>query len=132
MPDRYEAAQWYADALGFEILPDFELWAEDDWGPLMISCDGGNTKIALFSGPPQGREEVVGLRRLAFRVNGATFFRLVSGDPDAPRLRDDGEPLSTKDVVDHQKAFSIYFRDSWGTQLEITTYDYEEVAERLG
>ncbi len=132
VPDRYEAAEWYADALGFEILPDFEMWAEDDSGPLMISSDGGNTKIALFTGPPQGGEEIVGLRRLAFRVDGASFFRLVSGDPESPRLRADGEPLSVADVVDHEKAYSVYFRDSWGNQLEITTYDYVEVSQLLG
>ena len=42
VPDRYEAARWYQEVLGHEIIPEFEFWAEDENGPLMISSNGGS------------------------------------------------------------------------------------------
>ena len=52
VPDRYEAAKWYLEVLGLRILPDYEVWVGDPHGPLMISSDNGNTKLALFTGAP--------------------------------------------------------------------------------
>jgi catechol 2,3-dioxygenase-like lactoylglutathione lyase family enzyme len=54
VPDRYEAAKWYDAILGLHILSDYEEWARDPGGPLMISSDNGNTKLALFTGEPPG------------------------------------------------------------------------------
>jgi hypothetical protein len=34
-------------------------------------------------------------------------------------------------VVDHQQAYSIYFDDPWAHLLEVTTYDYDDVAAWL-
>ena len=73
--DQYAAAQWYADVLGLTIMRDYEFWAAD--GPLMISSDGGSTKLALFQGeardPSQG-----GIKRVAFRVSGEDFMRFLN------------------------------------------------------
>ena len=49
VPDRYEAARWYERVLGLRVVPEFEPWATGG-GPLMISTDEGNTKLALFEG----------------------------------------------------------------------------------
>ena len=51
VPDRYEAARWYERTLGLQVVPECEPWAVDG-GPLMISSDGGSTKLALFEGQP--------------------------------------------------------------------------------
>jgi hypothetical protein len=42
-----------------------------------------------------------------------------------------GEELAQLTPVDHDGSFSIYFCDPWGHRLEITTYDYHAVADRL-
>jgi catechol 2,3-dioxygenase-like lactoylglutathione lyase family enzyme len=39
VPDQVEAAEWYADRLGFQPLDAFAGWV--DGGPLMIAVDGG-------------------------------------------------------------------------------------------
>ncbi|MDS0277652.1 VOC family protein [Halomicroarcula sp. S1AR25-4] len=52
VPDRYEAADWYNEALGFEIVEEFEHWADLRAYPLMTSSDDGNTMLALFKRPP--------------------------------------------------------------------------------
>ena len=51
VPDRYEAARWYEHTLGLQVVPECEPWAAGG-GPLMISSDGGSTKLALFEGQP--------------------------------------------------------------------------------
>ena len=49
VPDRAEAARWYAEHLGFEPVERFDFWATGfEGGPLQISADGGNTTLALF------------------------------------------------------------------------------------
>ena len=48
VPDRKEAARWYGRVLGLVVVPEYESWAQDVQGPLMISSDGGSTKLALF------------------------------------------------------------------------------------
>ena len=53
VPDRYEAARWYEHALGLQVVPGCEPWAAGG-GPLMISSDGGSTKLALFEGTACG------------------------------------------------------------------------------
>jgi catechol-2,3-dioxygenase len=44
VPEIYEAAAWYHRVLGFEICKQFEAWAGDGDGPLMILREqvGGN------------------------------------------------------------------------------------------
>ena len=58
VPDRAEAARWYAEHLGFEPVKAFDFWATGfEGGPLQISADGGRTMLALFEaseGHPKG------------------------------------------------------------------------------
>ena len=57
VPDRHAAAKWFREVLEFEIVPAYEDWADNKRGPLMISCDGGSTKLALFIGGRKGLEK---------------------------------------------------------------------------
>jgi len=131
VPDRREAAAWYEATLGFRIVPEFEVWAENPRGPLMISSDDGSTKLALFQGEPQGDRPTAGYHRVAFRVDRGDFLALLLRLEDHP-LRDDcGQRVTRDRVVDHEQAFSLYFVDPYGHRLEITTYDYEATREAL-
>src|SRR5688572_28669346 len=101
--------------LGLQIVPECEAWAVGG-GPLMISSDGGSTKLALFEGQPAASGPTAAFRRVAFRVTAAGFAEFVTRNPDL---------VTTDAVVDHQQAFSIYFTDPHGHQLEVTTYEYD-------
>jgi catechol 2,3-dioxygenase-like lactoylglutathione lyase family enzyme len=121
VPDRYEAAKWYDRVLGLQIVPECEPWAADG-GPLMISSDSGSTKLALFEGQPAASGPTAAFRRVAFRVTAAGFSEFVRRNPD----------LVAKDtVVDHQQAYSVYFNDPYGHQLEVTTYEYDDTSAAL-
>lgn len=127
VPDRYEAAAWYERVLGLAILRDLEDWAVPG-GPLMISSDGGRTMLALFEGEPLGSREPVGHIRVAFRVNGAGFRQFRSRLDDVAVFNHTSARVTSASVVDHGKAFSIYFSDPYGNRCEVTTYDYDAVA----
>jgi catechol 2,3-dioxygenase-like lactoylglutathione lyase family enzyme len=71
VPNRDEAARWYATHLGFERVQAFDFWAHGfDGGPLQISADGGNTTLAhVFSFGSDGyRTRARGSQRGAVQV----------------------------------------------------------------
>ena len=124
VPDRHEAARWYEHVLGLQILPEYQQWADDPHGPLMISSDGGNTKLALFEGQPQGSRPTSGFHLVAFRVNADGFIEFLRRLGEL-QLKDHRDRLVTPDsAVDHEQAFSVYFSDPYGHRLEMTTYDH--------
>ena len=127
VPERYEAARWYADVLGLSIVPEFEHWATPGGGPLMVSSDGGSTKLALFIGDPLAAR----CKRIAFRVSGADYLMFLQRLENLQLTHDSGARLMPSHNVDHDKSWSIYFVDPWGNRFEITTYDYAYVAEQL-
>jgi catechol 2,3-dioxygenase-like lactoylglutathione lyase family enzyme len=127
VPDRYEAAGWYKDVLGLEIVPQFEFWAEDEDGPLMISSDGGSTKLALFHGEPQGSRDAYGHKRVAFKTDGQGFMQFLSEIKSKEIYDKVGRRLTNNDIVDHDQAYSVYFSDPYGHAYEVTTYDYDYV-----
>jgi len=127
VPNRYEAARWYQAVLGFEVCRQFEDWAEPGYGPLMISTDGGKTKLALFDGTPQGTDSPIGIRRVAFRVNGEPFFKFIE-HLDAVA---ETHSVRRSEIFDHEKSFSVYLADPYGNRLEITTYEYNLVRNQL-
>ncbi|MDH3216227.1 MAG: VOC family protein [Candidatus Krumholzibacteria bacterium] len=131
VPDRYQAAEWYRQVLGCEVVAEYEAWAQDRRGPLMISPDSGSTKLALFEGESQGSRPTSGFHLVAFRVDGAGFVHFVESAVKIPLKDHKGEPVTAASVVDHQKAFSIYFCDPYGHRLEVTTYDYEWTKKTL-
>jgi catechol 2,3-dioxygenase-like lactoylglutathione lyase family enzyme len=128
VPDRYAAARWYETVLGFQICPEYEIWAGPKSGPLMISTDGGRTKLALFEGRPQGAGQPIGIRRIAFRIGGDDFLKLIE-ELDALA---GGNAVHRSEIVDHGKSFSTYFSDPYGNRLEVTTYDYDVVRGKVG
>jgi catechol 2,3-dioxygenase-like lactoylglutathione lyase family enzyme len=125
VPDRRQAAAWYRRVLGFEIVAEFERWADDPRGPLMISSDGGSTKLALFEGQPQGTKPTSGFHLVAFRVSADTFMTFLRRLGEL-QLQDSRDRSVTPDsAVDHERAFSLYFSDPYGHRLELTTYEHE-------
>jgi catechol 2,3-dioxygenase-like lactoylglutathione lyase family enzyme len=119
VPERRGAAAWYAEVLGCEPVPGTESWADDPDGPLMISPDGGRTKLALFTGPVSDHADSSGFRRVAFRVSATEFLAFTA--------RMVAMELADARVVDHGAAWSAYFRDPFGHPLEVTTYEVEPV-----
>lgn len=132
VPDRHQAAEWYRGVLGLTVVPEYEHWADDPRGPLMISSDAGNTKLALFQGTPQGPSDTAGFHLVAFRVNAKTFKRFLDRLPDLALLNHRSQPVTRDSVVDHAAAFSIYFSDPLGHRLELTTYEYDQAKQILG
>jgi catechol 2,3-dioxygenase len=124
VPDRRAAASWYCRVLGFKVIQEFEFWADDPGGPLMIGTENAGTKLAFFTGQATGSKKTSGFHLVAFRVDSKQFVKFVEQLP-ALMLRDHHDQVVTKSMVaDHQCAFSIYFCDPYGHQLEITTYDH--------
>jgi catechol 2,3-dioxygenase len=131
VPGRYETARWYERTLGLSVVAEYEHWADDPNGPLMISSDGGSTKLALFRGRPPGEKRTAGFHRVAFRVQ-ADSFLLFLRMLEQTELYDHRNRRLTKEMVaDHGRSYSIYFSDPYGHRLEITSYDYETVASSL-
>lgn len=128
VPDRRAAASWYAKVLGCELVAGTDAWAEDANGPLMISPDGGRTKLALFTGEPQGARQTAGFHRVAFRVSASAFLAFTA------RMADLGleEAGGAARVIDHGGAWSVYFSDPYGHRLEVTTYEVEPVRAARG
>ena len=131
VPDRYQAADWYPRVLGIKIIPEYEFWAEDLHGPLMISSDGGSTKLALFEGEHPGKRGTAGFHRLAFHVGASRFLQFLTRLAQLNLQDNDGQIVTPAMVVDHQQSYSIYFFDHYGHRLEVTTYEYDLAAELL-
>ncbi len=130
MPDRYAAAAWYERVFGTQIVQEFEDWAVEG-GPLMISTHEAGTKIALFEGVPPNNGGQFSAKRVAFRADGEGFITFLDRLNEAAILNDRGARLTRDQVMDHDKAWSIYFVDPYGNRYEITTYDYAFVKDRL-
>jgi catechol 2,3-dioxygenase-like lactoylglutathione lyase family enzyme len=131
VPNRHEAAEWYQHVLGLEIVPEYELWAQDPQGPLMISSDNGRTKLALFRGPAGSATQESGYRLVAFRVDGSGFVAFLNR-LESLKLRDHrGRVVTVDSVVDHDKAYSVYFSDPYGHRLEVTSYDHDALRKAL-
>lgn len=120
-----EAAAWYKQVLGLEILPEHEGWAVGG-GPLTISSDGGNTGIALFA-----RDNAATKAVIAYRVSGQGFIEFLSRLDDLNLIGRSGDRITKKDVFDHDHSFSIYFFDHDHNPIELTTYEYDFIKNNL-
>lgn len=128
VPDQDAAAHWYHDVLGLERVAVYQAW-EAAGGPLMLSSDGGGTMLAVFNGEARGQRLTAGHHRVAFRVDGAAFLTFVQRVATVAVYRDDGQQAHDLPVIDHDLAWSVYFCDPYGNRYEVTTYDYQFVAD---
>jgi catechol 2,3-dioxygenase-like lactoylglutathione lyase family enzyme len=130
VPDRAEAAEWYAEHLGFEPVERFDFWASGfEGGPLQISADGGETMLALFE-TSEGHPMVPQETGVAFSVDAVAFADFARSLPcgiDSPA----GRPLMPDDVVDFDMCWAYDLVDPWGNKYELNSYDYDRVREDL-
>ncbi len=120
------------EILGLEIIHEYEHWASDPSGPLMISSDGGDTKLALFEGTPQGSKETAGFHLVAFRMDAVGFVSFIRRLAELELMNHHGQRVTSDSVRDHSAAWSIYFCDPFGHRLELTTYEHEQVKALRG
>jgi catechol 2,3-dioxygenase-like lactoylglutathione lyase family enzyme len=121
--DRELAAGWYTRVFG---LVEVER-SEDPFGPLVVSGDGGETGLALFtSRVPSEPNRVV-----AFRVDSEEFLafagRLLRQELRGPS----GARLKPEDAVDHGDVLSFYLCDPDGNAFELLTQEVDSARRGL-
>ena len=130
VPDRAEAAEWYAANLGFEPVDEFDFWAtEVEGGPLQISADDGATTLALFE-VSEGHPMVPQSNGIAFSVDPESFVDFARSLPrgiDHPS----GGALRAEHLVDFDLCWAFDLVDPWGNQYELNCYEYETVRSAL-
>ncbi|MEZ5962247.1 MAG: VOC family protein [Planctomycetota bacterium] len=130
VPNRAEAAAWYAQHLGFEPVGRFRFWAEGfAGGPLQISADGGQTTLALFEAS-EGHPMVPQTTGVAFNVDAESFVAFARSLPSEIR-RADGTALTVADLVDFDLCWAFDFADPWGNRFELNCYDHAAVRAEL-
>ena len=111
--DREKALDWYNNNLG--LKPSEKMIVLPESGPLMIRNDEGNINIALFKGKSNKNDAVI-----AFKVSGEDFINCYNTINNSF--------TENIELVDHDIQFSIYFEDPFGNPYEITSYDYDMLA----
>jgi catechol 2,3-dioxygenase-like lactoylglutathione lyase family enzyme len=130
VPNRAEAAAWYAEHLGFDPVEKYDFWAMGfEGGPLQISADGGATTLALFEAS-EWHPMVAQQTGVAFSVDAETFIsftRSLPGEINGPL----GRPLVPNDVIDFDMCWAFDLADPWGNQYELNCYDYDRIKTDL-
>jgi|GEM_PF-854648 len=130
VPNREEAARWYAEHFGFRPVQRFEFWARGfPGGPLQISADGGQTTLALFEAT-EGHPMVPQTLGVAFSLDADRFVAFARTLPCGIRSPA-GELLRIDDIVDFDLCWAYNLSDPWGNQYELNCYDYARVAADL-
>ena len=130
VPDRAEAARWYAQHLGFEPVAAYDFWAEGfEGGPLQISADGGRTTLALFEAS-ESHPMVPQQTGVAFSVDADTFIAFARALPNGIDSRE-GEPLVLTDLVDFDMCWAFELVDPWGNRYELNCYEYARIRAEL-
>ncbi len=130
VPDRAEAAQWYAEHLGFEPVEEYDFWATAfEGGPLQISADGGRTMLALFEAD-EHHPLVVQETGVAFSIDAEDFIAFARSLPGEIRTSR-GTPLEANDVVDLDMCWAFDLADPWGNVYELNCYDYDRIVAEL-
>lgn len=111
--DRAAARAWYADILGFRVVPELEHWAEGG-GPLTLADSSGGVHLALFE-----RAHAPNRSTIAFATSAEQFIAWHE------HLRQHVEQSIER--VDHGAAWSLYFSDPDGNPYEITCYAVAEL-----
>ncbi len=130
VPNRAEAAEWYAAHLGFEPVARFDFWASGfDGGPLQISADGGDTMLALFE-TSEGHPMIPQKTGVAFSVDADAFASFTRSLPSEIK-NPSGSPLVPSDLVDFDMCWAFDLCDPWGNQYELNCYDYDRTKREL-
>lgn len=130
VPDREEAAQWYADFLGFEVVEKYKFWAKGfEGGPLQISADGGKTMLALFEAS-DGHPLAPQIAGIAFSLDAESFMNFARSLPNGINSPS-GQPLQIDDVVDLDLCWAYNFADPWGNIFELNCYEYDDIKGNL-
>jgi catechol 2,3-dioxygenase-like lactoylglutathione lyase family enzyme len=130
VPDRAEAARWYARHLGFEPVAAYEFWANGfEGGPLQISADGGRTMLALFEAS-DGHPMVPQQTGVAFSVDAETFMAFARSLP-CGIANAEGAALTITDLIDFDMCWAFDLADPWGNQYELNCYDYDRITVEL-
>lgn len=111
--DRRAARAWYAETLGFQVVPELEHWAEGG-GPLTLADASGAVHLALFERPAATNRSTI-----AFATTAEQFIAWQG------HLRHHVDPSIVH--VDHGAAWSMYFSDPDGNPYEITCYAVDEL-----
>ncbi|MEM7016769.1 MAG: VOC family protein [Pseudomonadota bacterium] len=132
VPDREEAAQWYEDVLGFKRVEAYKHWWDIPGAPIHVSADGGASGLALFQAG-DGHELTQGIGMgVAFKLPANEFIAFANALGSSIHVNDKGgKALTSASVVDLDLCFSYGFFDPYGHELELTTYDYDEVKQHL-
>ncbi len=130
VPDRAEAAEWYAEHLGFEPVEDFAFWAKGfEGGPLQISSDGGQTTLALFEAT-EAHPMTPQQTGVAFSVDADSFMGFARSLPcGIDNLA--GERLTVGDLVDFDLCWAFDLVDPWGNRYELNCYEYDRITAEL-
>ncbi|MGI9611339.1 MAG: VOC family protein [Acidimicrobiales bacterium] len=130
VPDRAEAAAWYAEHLGFEPVERFDFWATGfDGGPLQISADGGATTLALFEAG-DGHPMIAQKTGVAFSIDFepfVSFTRSLPGEIETSW----GTKLVPDDIVDLDMCWAYDLADPWGNVYELNCYEYDRIQADL-
>jgi catechol 2,3-dioxygenase-like lactoylglutathione lyase family enzyme len=130
VPDRAEAAAWYAEHLGFEPVEAYDFWATGiEGGPLQISADGGETTLALFEAN-DAHPMTPQTTGVAFNVDAETFMAFARSLPGEISA-EPGRPLRPDDVIDFDLCWAYDFADPWGNRYELNCYEYDRIRAEL-
>ena len=130
VPNRAEAAAWYAEHLGFEPVERFDFWATGfDGGPLQISADGGATTLALFEAG-DGHPMIVQKTGVAFSIDFEPFVAFTRSLPGEIETSW-GTKLVPDDIVDLDMCWAYDLADPWGNVYELNCYEYDRIQAEL-
>ena len=116
--DREFAEAWYREVLGLRRQPELEFWASGG-GPLTLTNEAGTIHLALFERPREKCRSTI-----ALGVDAENFIEW-----KLHLQRALGTELTPED---HAISWSLYFKDPDGNPYEITSYQYDAIAELLG
>ena len=115
--DVERSVQWYVHVLGFEKR------YQGMWDGVPVFVGKGATALAIFpvrknESEAAARPASIRLLHLALRTDRANFLKAQN------ELKERGIKFTFQD---HEISHSIYFRDPDGHELEIMTYELEDV-----
>lgn len=111
-----EAEVWYGSVFDFKRVDALMGWAVKN-GPLTIENPEGTIHLALFES-----DSPTPINVIAFGATGEEFLNWKT------HLESHGLKLR---IADHKMAYSMYFKDPWQNNHEITTYERDYVVENL-